>query len=514
MYRLIRFILPFLMISALMAQEVSREEMKIVEKAQQRFLSESSQEKLQKFHGDVEVKPGETLDGHVLVIHGNLSVRGRIRGDVLVLWGDVIIDNGARVDGNVTSVGGTIRIYGNGTVSGEMLETNPNNLIGKNKTFTWYYKRSVDSDQYGTIPIENTGNHVIFKYNRVEGVFLGLNAPKQFIPDVGHFSLYGFAGYGFELKKWRYLVGLDRWFFSPRDYRFEIGGEFHSLTDTKDLWRMPYLENTLAAFFLREDFHDYFQREGFSAHVSQNFTPFLKVTVEYRADRYGSLKKGTDWSLFGGKKKFRPNPPLGKDEGDMRTVYGEIYWDTRDDRNYTTRGWYARFSAEAAMEDLGGEFDFRRYLLDIRHFWPIADGENLNVRLMLGSSEGHLPVQKNFELGGVSTLRGFEFKEFRGSSMLLGNVEYRINSRIVGESLDLCGSCFDVILFTDWGWAWDASETTDVQQRLQMLRWDRLKSNVGIALASSDGDLRINFAKRTDRSHDDWVVTFRISQPF
>ncbi len=500
--------------SLLFAQQPSLQEQEIIEKAQQRFLSETAKEKIFRFTGDTEVAVGDTLKGHVLVIHGNLKVRGVIDGDVLVVWGDVSIYNTGRVQGNVTAVGGTIHLYGKGQVSGEMLETHVNNLVGKSKTVTWYYKRSIESDRYGTIPIEHGGNHIIFKYNRVEGVFLGLNVPKNFIPDVGHFSLYGFVGYGFETRRGRFQVGLDRWFFSPRKYRFELGGEFHDLTDTKDVWRMPYLENTLATLFLREDFHDYFRREGFSFHASQNVTPYLKLTLEYRSDRYSSLQKGTDWSIFGGKKKFRPNPSLGADEGFMRTVYGEVYWDNRDNRENTTEGWYVRLSGETASSGLGGDFSFERYLLDVRRFWPIARGENFNFRLMAGTSRGHLPFQKNFELGGVSTLRGFRFKEFSGSSMVLGNFEYRISSRLMSGALPLCGDCFDVILFADVGWAWAAPDSTSTIERLKMLRWDCLKSDVGFALGSPDDNVRLNIAKRTDRSQDAFVVTFRISQPF
>ena len=90
------------------------------------------------------------------------------------------------------------------------------------------------------------------------------------------------------------------------------------------------------------------------------------------------------------------------------------------------------------------------------------------------------------------------------------------------------------MLFVDSGLAWfadnDSTESLgiwpiddDVRQRAEMVKaedsfddltWSRLKTNVGIALASHDDDFRINFAKRTDRSGSDIVITFRISQEF
>jgi len=42
----------------------------------------------------------------------------------------------------------------------------------------------------------------------------------------------------------------------------------------------------------------------------------------------------------------------------------------------------------------------------------------------------------------------------------------------------------------------------------------KLKSDVGISLYVTEGLIRIDFAKRTDRSKNNWRVTFRIMQQF
>jgi len=493
---------------------LEQKEEKVVHTAESKYLDLSKTEQIFRFFKDTEIAREEELNGHVMVLNGNLSVRGKINGDVLVVWGDVRVFNTGEVNGNITSVGGTVEVYDNGIVRGDMLETNVRNLIGKNKKITRLFRKSYKKDRYGTIPISGKGEDLVFKYNRVEGLFLGLHFPKRFVPEVGHFSVYGFVGYGFKLKDMRFQVGLDRWFFDPIDYRFEIGGEIHSLTDTKDLWRIPYFENTLATLFLREDFQDYFGREGFSLHVSQNITPYVKGTVEYRNDDYTSLTNHASWSLFGGHKVFRPNPSLNGYEGNMRSIYGELLVDNRDDWDFTTTGWLIKLSAEVSSADLGGDFSFNRYLVDVRHFRPITSGENLNFRVMLGSSEGDLPFQKDFELGGISTLRGLRFKELSGNSMLLVNLEYRIHSRFLGSEIPLFGEHFSLILFTDIGDAWISPNTYDITDRLRMLEWNHLKHDIGIALADPEGDYRLNIARRTDKSNNDFVITFRISQPF
>jgi len=44
---------------------------------------------------------GETVDGTVLVVEGDLDVRGRVRGDVIVVGGSLELDEGATIDGDV-----------------------------------------------------------------------------------------------------------------------------------------------------------------------------------------------------------------------------------------------------------------------------------------------------------------------------------------------------------------------------------------------------------------------------
>ena len=489
-----------------------KEDRDIVQRAERKYLGAGSENTILRFYGDKVIEAGEHINDYVLVIKGDLSIRGQVDRDVLVVWGNVRVYNTGKVRGNITSVGGTIEVFDNGVVLGDMLETNSKNLYVRNKNLRRVLRGSMRRDRYGTIPISEKSENILFKYNRVEGLFLGMQFPKNFIPRVGHLSAHGFLGYGFKSKDVRFQIGLDRWFFSPVDYRFELGAELHSLTESKDLWRMPYFENTLAALLFREDFHDYFQREGYSFHVSQNLTPYVKSELAYRQDDYASLSNHASWSLFGDKKRFRQNPPIA--EGNMRSIYGEVLFDNRNDLDFTTTGWYALASGEVASSKLGGDFSFNRCSLDVRYFQPVSTGENLNVRLMLGTSEGELPVQKNFEIGGISTLRGYRFKEFTGDSFFLVNLEYRIHSRILGAEFPLLGDDFSLILFTDFGDAWNGVAGDNMWDRLQMFRVDRLKNDVGIAIADPEGEYRLNIAKRTDTSENNFVVTFRISQPF
>ncbi|NIT55067.1 MAG: hypothetical protein GWN00_02110, partial [Aliifodinibius sp.] len=78
-------------------------------------------------------------------------------------------------------------------------------------------------------------------------------------------------------------------------------------------------------------------------------------------------------------------------------------------------------------------------------YQPVTRGERIRLRMMAGTSEGALPLQKNFELGGISTLRAFNYKAFSGNRMFLTNVEYVFDSDILGSFLGI--DHFNLIIF-------------------------------------------------------------------
>src|SRR5574341_2126860 len=112
--------------------------------------------------------------------------------------------------------------------------------------------------------------------------------------------------------------------------------------------------------------------------------------------------------------------------------------------------------------------------VDIRRYQPIGYGKNFDIRLRAGTGRGILPSQYLFDLGGISTLRGYRFKEFTGDRMVLANVEYRLNSKtsrlhdipIIEE--------FNLILFADAGLAWFAEDKIAADKSFDTLTWDKL----------------------------------------
>ncbi len=346
-------------------------------------------------------------------------------------------------------------------------------------------------------------------YNRVDGFLFhfGFDVSEKKTLGSG-VALKVMLGYGTESKRLQYHFGFERGFFG-RSLRFAPGFEVYDRTFSEDEWIISSdFENSLAALLLHEDFMDFYRLQGYGGYLAQNLTRYLRLKVGYYEDSQNSVPRGTDWALFGGHKKFRDNPPI--QDGSFRGLKGQLVLDTRDDCDAPQRGWYVQLLGEYFPEKYKNKIPFERYILDFRRYQPISDGEILRFRLRLGDSRGNLPIQKWFDFGGISTLRAYRYKSFTGTRMALANLEYFINWDEIDWYPDVpLLDAFNLILFADAGTAW-----TDPSLQFKDLRPEDFSADVGIALTNSDGRIRLNLAKRTDRSTNAMMVTFRLQQPF
>lgn len=127
------------------------------------------------------------------------------------------------------------------------------------------------------------------------------------------------------------------------------------------------------------------------------------------------------------------NPVLASTgtNGDIRSLSFSALYDTRDLYVNPHSGLYNNFYIEQAGF-LGGDFNFTKYYVDNRKFFPLGD-QVIALRALAGSSSGTLPLSKQYALGG-DNLRGYEAGEFTGDNMILLQAEYRfpiLNSKIL-----------------------------------------------------------------------------------
>jgi hypothetical protein len=482
-------------------------------------LDLENEHKTNTYEGDFTVKEKNTINSNVVVKGGDLTVYGKIDGDVLVVGGSLYVKDGGRITGNARVINGTIVKENGGIIDGYTDKSSSRTVnYRENRNRFSHPGNSFNAPWIG----ENANlDNFVFRYNRVEGLFLGLGSEKKYNWDGRkEFNTYGSIGWGIRSHTWRGNLGIARQFplgITDGDELFEIGIEGYSLTDSKDQWLIDVHENTAAALLIHEDFRDYFQRNGYSAHLayySQNDYLKTELKASYLVDEYASLGNNTEWALFGGDKLFRPN--LTINDGKMRSVLASAGLSTQSKSARGPEGWSVFGSFEYGPKTLGGDFDFDQYVFDVRRFQPISSYDNLNLRLRAGTSDGMVPIQKAYDLGGLGTLNGFPFKSESGNRLILFNAEYILNGNAL-DDLDFWPSWLfrhvNLLFFTDAGLLRTIEHGAGPTEGFEKITWGEFKNDIGAGFSNRSGSFRIGIAWRTDIKAPARFV-LRVARPF
>jgi hypothetical protein len=471
------------------------------------------------FSGDKIIQETDTINGNVVVKGGSLTVYGIINGDVLVVGGDLRLKHTGKINGNPRVVNGSI-LKEEGALLNGYEDVVPSEKPRYRETQKTFSRSGRTFDVLWRSEQTNLDNF-IFRYNRVESLFLGLGTEKKFYWDGEKvWNPYGSIGWGFKSHTWRGNLGLTHQFAFSSDKMnsiIEVGAEGYSLTDTKDQWIISQNENTAAALLIHEDFRNYFEREGYtiySAWYSKCDYMKSELKIAYLMDSYDSLNNKVDWALFGGHKTFRLNPPI--QVGKMRSLLlsGGISTITKTTR--ASEGWSAFGSVEFAKKSWSSEFEFDQYILDVRRFQPLGKYENFNVRIRIGTSCGKLPLQKAYELGGLGTMNAFPFKSDIGNRMLLLNAEFILNGNIL-DDLNFWPTWIfqhvNIILLTDAGFTRSILSSASATEGFGGIKLSDFHHDFGLALGNKTGSVRIGFAWRTDHSAPVQFL-LRFNRPF
>jgi outer membrane protein insertion porin family len=191
------------------------------------------------------------------------------------------------------------------------------------------------------------------------------------------------------------------------------------------------------------------------------------------------------------------NLPDDISEGLTNSITPIITYDTRDDVFNPTEGWYDSFSVQFSGGILGGDYDYRKYDLVLRTYITTdileEKGEEstlvntinegvLALRAMGGYSDSKLPSFDRYEIGGVSTIRGYDYEEFSGDKMLVLNAEYRFP---LAEN-------FQGAVFADCGNAWDYDESISINDL-------KFGAGVGVRFDTPIGAIRIDYGIGEDK---------------
>jgi len=186
--------------------------------------------------------------------------------------------------------------------------------------------------------------------------------------------------------------------------------------------------------------------------------------------------------------------PDDSNEGQTNSLTPTFTYDTRDNVFNPTSGLHGNFSLEKAGGFLGGDYDFSKYnltlstyfstkimeeVIDNRSIKNIADKISQGVlafRTKGGFASTVLPSFAKYKVGGMNTVRGYDFGEFSGDKSLVFNAEYRLP----------LAKNFQVVLFTDWGQAWDYEESINFADL-------KFGKGIGIRFDTPIGPIRLDY---------------------
>ena len=269
------------------------------------------------------------------------------------------------------------------------------------------------------------------RYNRVEGLVVGLRRSPLSADSEDQTRVFGQAAYAFGLRDLRYTVGVESRLYETDPTSLTFGVQYHEQTLSPDRWKTSYLENSLASIGFEDDFFDYYEAEGLTVYATQTLPRTVEATAGFRAEAHRPLTPQTDWSLFESG-TFRDNPAATA--GDLRALFGAVTAGRISDPGGLPTGGALRVAATVA-DGLGGDFAFTRYEADARGFLPLTPDTRLGLRLRGGYATSGAPPQSRFALGGVGSLRGYGQNRFRGTRMVLANAEYLIDGATVFDNV-------------------------------------------------------------------------------
>ena len=300
-------------------------------------------------------------------------------------------------------------------------------------------------------------------------------------------------------------IDVEQPLFGPRSFSFGVSLYDRTGWSWQDEDNITDVENNLLALLFRQEQRDYYGEDGYTLFAQQHVGPDLALRLEYRDDEISSLPAAQSvWSVFRQDAEWRENPPLEIGvldaaeafEGRMQSVVGSFTYDTRE--GLDRHGWYARGRVENARKGSDGDYEFRTVSLDVARKLRLTESQTLALRGAWGLGSGtDFPSHKLYYLGGVGTLRGYEYRAFEGKNMFFASAEYGVR---VHAGLGL-------IYFMDTGETWLGTTGFD---------WDDLKSDMGIGIrfeAPGVGDVRLDIARPMTTQEADTIVSLRLVFP-
>lgn len=332
------------------------------------------------------------------------------------------------------------------------------------------------------------------RYNRVEGLFLGIKDEKMqwkrnpSLFNIPRFRFHGSVGYGTASKEWDYSLGVERFFGEKK--RMMIGFEIYDGTGTEDYLRTGLIENSLTSLFASYDFLDYHRMEGFGIYSVMRSTRWVQSAISYNLDQFNSLDRNTTFSFFGYSETYRENPPIDalSDQIDIERVSLSFAFNPHRVLIFERFTFSSKVEAEFTNNvNTDENYRYNKYRAGLELFYNFEPGSTINWRIGAGSIAGNAPDFKAFYLGGIGSLRAAPYKFYAGNQMLLSNLEVKFG-RPGNRGEWIRDYNVHLLLFLDSGWTDFApgfSTSDGPFSKFNRFSFSDLNHNVGAGIGTS-----------------------------
>lgn len=364
-----------------------------------------------------------TINQTVLVLGGDATVASTVRGDVIVVDGDLFLHPGAAIEGRAIAIGGGVYPSSLAQVA---LGTESFRDVTFNVTRALPERVYLDWRVISPVALETLTFPIIFgfrlpTYTRVDG--LGLPWGPRIALDTGRIVIDPVVTYRSDLGE------LD----PSLSARLAIGRltslEVRAMrgTFTNDAWIQSDIANLIGTLGTGHDYRNYWRADRGEALVQRRWeraSTTLAFEIGARTERAWSVAAGGPWSVFGRDDVEegipRPNPPVRHGRITSALAGARFDWDRQGVTLSST------LLTESAL-DAPDDARFTQSTLTAGVGFPTFRSHTFLFEAHAVQTFGdRAPPQRFAYMGGSGTLPTFDILEFGGDQLLFFESRYSI----------------------------------------------------------------------------------------